>query len=57
MNSQEVQFAVVKGKDSNIKEIGKSFMLQPKIKFNGGSTKWFDDSKLLKKDHQQNDNR
>lgn len=52
MKTQEIQFAVVTGNNGNIKEIGKSVVFQPKIKFKGGSTKWFDDSKLLKKEHQ-----
>lgn len=28
--------------------VSKSYVMQPKIKFKGGSIKWFDDSKLIK---------
>ena len=31
--------------------IGRSVIYQPKTQFSGGSIKWFDDSKLIKKEH------
>lgn len=47
MDKQIVQFAT-KEKNGVVEHIGKSEMLQPKIKYDGRKTKWFDDSKLLK---------
>ena len=47
MKNQTVSFATVK-KNGVITKIGNSTVQQPKINFNGGSVKWFDDSKLLK---------
>ena len=31
-------------------KVGKSVIFQPKTNFKGGSIKWFDDSKLIKKE-------
>lgn len=50
MKKQTVTFAV-ETKDGVVQKIGKSVILQPKVKFGGGSVKWFDDTKLLKKDN------
>lgn len=51
MEKQEVQFAVETDKNKVIQSIGKSVITQPKICFDEskGRTKWFDDTKLLKK--------
>ena len=40
---QTMQFAVVKGKDGVIQQIGKGAILQPKPNFKGGSIKWYED--------------
>ena len=49
MQKQGVEFAVVKDQNKTIQKIGKSSILQPKTNYSGkGSTKWFDDSKLIK---------
>lgn len=50
MKKQTVTFAV-ETKNGVVQKIGKSVILQPKVKFGGGSVKWFDDTKLLKKDN------
>lgn len=47
MRKQLNEFATVT-KDGVITKIGKSTIPTPKIKFKGGSVKWFDDNKLLK---------
>lgn len=47
MDKQKSVFAV-KTKSGCIEQVGKSVITQPKIKFKGGQTKWFDDSQLLK---------
>lgn len=44
---QEVKIAV-KTNNSTV-TIGRSTVLQPKLCFKGGTVKWFDDSKLIKK--------
>lgn len=36
-------------KNGIVTNISKSTIEQPKIKFKGGSIKWFDDTKLIKK--------
>lgn len=33
--------------------IGRSQILQPKVNYTGKGTKWFDDSKLVRKDKKQ----
>ena len=48
MDKQITGFYTVKGENNVIKQIGKMSVFQPKIKYNGKKTKWFDDSKLLK---------
>ena len=48
MEKQTVEFAVVT-ENGVVKQIGKSIMVQPKIRFKGGEIPWFDDNKLLKK--------
>lgn len=40
---------VVASTNGNVTGIGKSAIMQPKVKFSGKSMKWFDDTKLLKK--------
>lgn len=49
MKKSVSEFAVVTDKDNVVKKIGKSSVLHPKTSFCGKKTKWFDDSKLLKK--------
>lgn len=51
MEKQEIQFTVKTDKDRGVQSIGKSIITQPKICFDEskGHTKWFDDTKLLKK--------
>lgn len=43
MDKQINQFAVKKT-DGIVTQIGKSYILQPEIKFSGGSIKWYEDS-------------
>lgn len=48
MNKCEIQFAVVtNGKE--VTTIGRSFIAHPPIRHDGKETKWFDDSRILKK--------
>lgn len=49
MTKQEIQFAVVT-KSGVVTKIGKSQIYQPKTNFKGGEIKWFDDTKLIRKD-------
>lgn len=49
MQKQTIQFAV-ESKNGVIEKVGKSTILQPQTNFKGGAVKWFDDSKLLKKE-------
>lgn len=49
MNKTTLQFATVT-ENNIVTQIGKSVIFQPKINFRGGSVKWVDDSKYLKKD-------
>ena len=51
MKKQMVEFAVVT-KNGVVTQIGHSVIYQPEIKFKGGTVKWVDDSKYMKK-HQQ----
>ena len=53
MKKQTVEFAVVT-KNGVVTQIGRSVIYQPEIKFKGGTVKWVDDSKHMKK-HQQED--
>lgn len=48
MKKQETTFAV-NTNNSTPTQVGRSTIMQPKTFFKGGSIKWFDDSKLLKK--------
>lgn len=54
MQKQTIQFAV-QSKNGVVQRVGKSTILQPKTNFKGGSVKWFDDSKLIKKGGAIND--
>lgn len=49
MTKQEIQFAVVT-KNGAVTQIGKSQIYQPQMNFKGGEIKWFDDTKLIRKD-------
>ena len=40
---------VVTSANGNITDVGNSAIMQPNVKFSGKPMKWFDDSKLLKK--------
>lgn len=42
MHKQTAEFAVTH-KDGRISKIGKAVILQPKIRFGGGSVKWYED--------------
>ena len=42
------QFATERQKNGTVKA-GRSVIIQPKTNYKGGETKWFDDSKLLKR--------
>ena len=53
MKKQTAEFAVVT-KNGVVTQIGRSVIYQPEIKFKGGTVKWVDDSKHMKK-HQQED--
>ena len=48
MNTQRADFAVTT-KDGVVKNVGRTYIEQPEIKWNGKGIKWFDDSLLLKK--------
>lgn len=50
MQKQEVQFAT-KVRNGVVVEIGRSVIYTPKTFYSGRTTKWFDDSKLLKVNH------
>lgn len=54
MQKQKISHAVVHEKGI-VQKIGKSSMLHPTIHYNGAKTKWFDDSKLLKKEVSQDE--
>lgn len=49
MNKEITQFAVETDKRGTVKNIGRSYINQPRIRYDGRKTTWFDDSKLLKK--------
>lgn len=36
-------------KNGEVKHIGKSIIIQPEVKFGGGTIKWLDDRLLLKR--------
>ena len=48
MQKQTVEFATVV-KNGVVQKIGRSTMLQPKTKFQGGSIKWYQDKPKKKK--------
>ncbi len=48
MHKTTVQFATVTN-NKEVKKVGKSVIFQPKTNFKGGSIKYFDDSKLIRK--------
>ena len=47
MNKQEIWFAAAR-KGSEVVNVGRSQVLQPELKFSGGTIKWIDDE-LYKK--------
>lgn len=51
MQKQEIQFAVKTDRNKVVQSISNGIITQPKIRFDEskGHTKWFDDTKLLKK--------
>lgn len=51
MQKQEIQFAVKTDRNKVVQSISNGIITQPKIRFDEskGRTKWFDDTKLLKK--------
>lgn len=52
MEKQTTEFAV-KSEEGVITKVGKSIITEPKTNFKGGSIKWFDDLKLIKKPKNQ----
>lgn len=48
MKKQTAEFATVT-KDGVVEQIGRSYILVPKTNYSGKGTKWFDDTKLIKK--------
>ena len=48
MKIQENVFAV-QTVNGELRRVGHSFIIQPRIQFKDGKTNWFDDSKLIKK--------
>lgn len=53
MRKQTLQFVTV-SKNGVVDKIGRSSILQPKVNYKPQrETKWFDESKLLKKNRQQ----
>lgn len=48
MNKQTTEFATVTEKGM-VNQVGRSSILTPKTNYSGKGTKWFDDTKLLKK--------
>lgn len=48
MRKETIRF-VVESENGVVTNIGKSIIYQPPVNFKGGSVKWFDDSKLIKK--------
>ena len=51
MQKQTMQFATVT-KAGVVQRIGSSSIYHPPIQYDGRKTKWFDDSKLIRKNHQ-----
>lgn len=54
MQKQTIQFATIT-KNGVVQRVGKSTIVQPAIKYDGRSTKWFDDSKLIRKEDVSNE--
>lgn len=48
MQTETIVFAT-ETKNVIVTRMGKSFITQPPIKFTGGSIKWFDDTKLIRR--------
>ena len=48
MKKQTAEFATVTEKGI-VNQVGRSSILTPKIHYSGKGTRWFDDTKLLKK--------
>lgn len=51
MNRQTVQFATV-SKSGVVQKVGNSSIYHPLIKYDGRKTKWFEESKLIRKNRQ-----
>lgn len=49
MKKEMTQYAVMTDSNKVVQKIGRSTILQQRTHFCGKRTKWFDDSKLLKK--------
>lgn len=49
MTKREIQFAVVI-KNGVVTIVGKSQIYQPQMNFKGGEIKWFDDTKMIRKE-------
>lgn len=47
-NTKATESFVVTSEDGIIQRIGNGTIMQPRVRFSGKSTKWFDDSTLLK---------
>lgn len=52
MKKQTTKFTTV-SKNGVVTQVGRSTIMQPTVNFKGGSIKWFDDSKLIKKPKNQ----
>lgn len=48
MNTKTIQFKT-EVTNGTITRIGRSVIMQPKTTFKGGSVKWFDDNRLIRK--------
>lgn len=48
MQSRQVIQHAVK-KENGVIKTGKSYIVQPKVNYTGQGTRWFDDTKLIKK--------
>lgn len=48
MIKQEIQFAVAI-KNGEVVKVGRSYIVHPKIRYDGRKTKWFDDAAYSKK--------
>lgn len=48
MGKQTWKF-VTRTKNNEVVDVSRSIIYQPKVKYTGNGTKWFDDTKLLKK--------